>query len=182
MTNEEAISELNRLFPYIREYQKLAREVAHIQDIFQDNGGKLLQVLLVTALKNLDKSREGNDAVDANGNEYELKSVNIQLTKSFSTHHHLNQAIIEKYRKVDWLFAIYDDIELLEIYLLKPKMLEPYYQKWERQYNETGKALNNPKIQVKYVRQNGIKIFTHTDDFKLYQSVINGPLKPTSSN
>ena len=36
MTNEEAISELNRLFPYIREYQKLAREVAHIQDIFQD--------------------------------------------------------------------------------------------------------------------------------------------------
>lgn len=182
MTNEGAISELNRLFPYIREYQKLAREVAHIQDIFQDNGGKLLQVLLVTALKNLDKSREGNDAVDANGNEYELKSVNIQLTKSFSTHHHLNQAIIEKYRKVDWVFAIYDDIELLEIYLLKPKMLEPYYQKWERQYNETGKALNNPKIQVKYVRQNGIRIFTHTDDFKLYQSVINEPLKPTSSN
>lgn len=177
MTNEEAILELNRLFPYIREYQKLARDVAHIQDIFQDNGGKLLQVLLVTSLKNLDKSREGNDAIDSNGNEYELKSVNIQLTTSFSTHHHLNPTIINKYRKVDWVFVIYDDIELLEIYLLKPEMLEAYYQKWEKKYEKTRKPINNPKIQVKYVRQNGIKIFSHTDDYKLYQSVINEPPK-----
>ena len=111
MTNQEAIDELNRLFPYIRKYQKLAREVADIEDIFQDNGGKLLQVLLVTDLKNLTDSREGNDARDKNGNEYELKSVNTQLTKSFSTNHHLNPKIIEKYRKVDWVFAVYDDIE-----------------------------------------------------------------------
>ena len=109
MTNQEAIDELNRLFPYIRKYQKLAREVADIEDIFQDNGGKLLQVLLVTDLKNLTDSREGNDARDKNGNEYELKSVNTQLTKSFSTNHHLNPKIIEKYRKVDWVFAVYDD-------------------------------------------------------------------------
>ncbi len=121
MTNQEAIDELNRLFPYIRKYQKLAREVADIEDIFQDNGGKLLQVLLVTDLKNLTDSREGNDARDKNGNEYELKSVNTQLTKSFSTNHHLNPKIIEKYRKVDWVFAVYDDIELLEIYLMTPR-------------------------------------------------------------
>lgn len=175
MTDIDAITELNRLFPYIREYQNLAKKVAGIQDIFQDNAGKLLQVLLVTGLKNLDGSREGNDAADSNGNEYELKSVNIRLTQSFSTHHHLNPTIIEKYRKVDWVFAIYDDIELLEIFLLKPHMLAPYYQKWETQYNNTGKALNNPKIKVSYVRENGIKIFTHTPDFKLYQSLINEP-------
>lgn len=93
MTNSEAVDKLNRLFPYVREYQKLAKEFAGIQDIFQDNGGKLLQVLLVTGLKNLDNSREGNDAIDSGGNEYELKSVNIRLTKSFSTHHHLNPVI-----------------------------------------------------------------------------------------
>jgi hypothetical protein len=38
--------------------------------------------------------REGNDAVDANGREYELKSVNIELTSAFSTHHHMNPTII----------------------------------------------------------------------------------------
>jgi hypothetical protein len=51
--------------------------------------------------------REGNDAKDSNGNEFELKSVNIALTKSFSTHHHINPRIIEKYRQVDWIFAVY---------------------------------------------------------------------------
>lgn len=75
-----------------------------------------------------------------------MKSVNNQLTKSFSTNHHLNQKIIDKYRKVDWVFAVYDDIELMEIYLMTQKMLEPYYKKWEKQYKENGKDINNPKI------------------------------------
>lgn len=180
MTNQEAIDELNRLFPYIRKYQKLAREVADIEDIFQDNGGKLLQVLLVTDLKNLTDSREGNDARDKNGNEYELKSVNTQLTKSFSTNHHLNPKIIEKYRKVDWVFAVYDDIELLEIYLMTPEMLEPFYSKWELHYKEVGKDLNNPKIPLKYVRENGIPVFKHNEDFTLYQAEINNKPQPTN--
>lgn len=88
------IEKLNNLFPHIREYQKLASELYSINDVFQDNGGKLLQVLMITGLQNLDGSREGNDAVDSEGNEYELKSVNINLTQSFSTNHHLNQHII----------------------------------------------------------------------------------------
>lgn len=172
MTNQEAIDRLNQLFPYIREYQQLAREVANIEDIFQDNGGKLLQVLLVTNLQNLTDSREGNDAKDSNGNEYELKSVNIQLTRSFSTNHHMNQHIIDKYRQVDWVFAVYDDIELMEIYLMTPEMLEPYYTKWETQYNATGKDINNPKIPLKFVRENGILVFRHNDDFTLSSAPI----------
>ena len=172
MTNIKAIAKLNKLFPYIRQYQKLAREVANIEDIFQDNGGKLLQVLLVTNLQNLTDSREGNDAKDTNGLEYELKSVNIQLTKSFSTNHHLNQKIIDKYRKVDWVFAVYDDIELLEIYLMTPDMLEPYYKKWENQYKKNGKDINNPKIPLKFIRENGILVFEHNDDFTLYPAPI----------
>ena len=101
---------LDRLFPHIRQYQELAQKHG-INDIFQDNGGKLLQVLLLTNLKVL-PGREGNDAVDDSGNEYELKSVNIRLTKSFSTHHHMNPNIIEKYRQVDWIFAVYEGIEI----------------------------------------------------------------------
>jgi hypothetical protein len=120
--------------------------------------GKILQVLLHTGLKIL-PGREGNDAIDEYGNEYELKSVNIKLTKSFSTHHHMNPVIIAKYRKVDWIFAVYDGIELLEIYQLKPNDLEHYYTTWEKKwYADGNKDINNPKISLNYVRTHGKRI------------------------
>ncbi len=43
---------LDKLFPYIREYQNLASKHG-INDIFQDNGGKLLQVILITGLESV---------------------------------------------------------------------------------------------------------------------------------
>jgi hypothetical protein len=85
---------LKKLFPAVREYQKLAMKHG-IPDIFQDNGGKILQVCLVLGLSVL-KSREGNDAIDGNGKEYELKTVNLLRTDQFTTHHHLNPVIIKK--------------------------------------------------------------------------------------
>lgn len=149
---------LDKLWPAIEEYQKLA-EMHGINDIFQDNGGKLLQVLLITGLEQL-PGREGNDAIDADGNEYELKSVNIQLTKSFSTHHHMNPTIIAKYRQVDWVFAVYSAIKLLEIWQLSPSDLEFYYTKWEKKWHdEGGKDINNPKIPLKFVSENGKQLY-----------------------
>ena len=149
---------LEKLFAHIRLYQQLA-EKHGIGDIFQDNGGKLLQVLLISGLKIL-PGREGNDAVDESGKEYELKSVNINLTSSFSTHHHMNPVIIEKYRLVDWLFAIYKGIELQSIYLLTPSDLEPYFSGWENKWHSSGgKDINNPKIPVKFVMERGKVIF-----------------------
>ena len=104
--------------------------------------------------------REGNDAIDKDGNEYELKSVNVSRTKSFSTHHHMNPVIIQKYRKVDWIFAVYRGIEILEIYKLTPENLEPYYSRWETKWNnDGGKDINNPKIPLKYVRDVGQLLF-----------------------
>lgn len=145
---------LDDLFPYIQRYQDLASKHG-INDIFQDNGGKILQVLLVTGLEAI-SGREGNDAKDAEGNEFELKSVNIALTKSFSTHHHINPRIIEKYRQVDWIFAIYRGINLLSIYKLSPSDLEYYYRQWEEKWHSKGgKDINNPKIPLKYVMQHG---------------------------
>src|SRR5687768_15119680 len=102
MAAHQDAKKLEALVPKIREYQRLATEHG-INDIFQDNGGKLLQLLLLTGLR-ISPGREGNDAVDDDGNEYELKTVNILLTSSFSTHHHLNHTIIGKYREVDWYF------------------------------------------------------------------------------
>ena len=151
-------AKLDALWPAIREYQRLASEHG-IDDIFQDNGGKLLQVLLITGLVRI-PGREGNDAVDAEGNEYELKSVNIALTKSFSTHHHMNPTIIAKYRQVAWVFAVYQGIELLEIYRLTPNDLSPYYDKWEAKWHDDGgKDINNPKIPVTFVREHGTRLF-----------------------
>lgn len=152
---------LDRLFPYIRQYQDLAQEHG-INDIFQDNGGKLLQVLLLTNLKVL-PGREGNDAVDDSGNEYELKSVNIRLTRSFSTHHHMNPNIIEKYRQVDWIFAVYEGIEIQEIYRLTPQDLEPFFSKWERKWHDDGgKDINNPKIPLSFVKDEGEVLYYAT--------------------
>ncbi len=153
------LEELERLFPYIREYQVLASRHG-IGDIFQDNGGKLLQVLLITGLTCL-VGREGNDAADADGNEYELKSVNLALTRSFSTHHHLNPTILKKYRDVaGWYFAVYRGIELQVIYRMAPALLEPYFTKWEEQWHSSGcKDINNPKIPIKFVAEHGTIVY-----------------------
>ncbi len=159
------LARLQELIPAVREYQQLA-ESEGIKDIFQDNGGKLLQVLIVLGLRDL-PGREGNDAVDELGREYELKSLNRAIgVKGFSTHHHMNPTIITKYRQVDWIFAVYDHIEIGEVYLLTPEQMEPFYTKWETKWhNDGGKDINNPKVPLKYVRQVGTLLF-------------NGPLVP----
>ena len=153
------LAEFQRLVPGLRELQELASRHG-IDDIFQDNGGKILQVLLITGLRRV-VGREGNDAVDDDGQEYELKSVNIALTKSFSTHHHMNPTIIAKYRKVPWIFAVYRSIELLEIYRLEPSEMESWYRKWEDKWHaDGGKDINNPKVPLTYVREHGTKLYS----------------------
>lgn len=159
MTNNHPdLTIFNKIYPNVLKLQKLA-EKHGINDIFQDNGGKLLQVLLITGLEVL-PGREGNDAKDANGNEYELKSVNKLLTQSFSTHHHMNPTIIEKYRKVDWIFAVYEGITLISIHQLKPSDLEYYYTHWVTKWHKEGeKDINNPKIPLNYVIKHGVTIY-----------------------
>lgn len=149
---------LESLLPAIRQYQELATRHG-IYDIFQDNGGKLLQVLMVTGLRIL-PGREGNDAVDSTGKEYELKTVNVELTRSFSTHHHMNPGIIAKYRQVDWIFAIYHHIELQSVYLLTSQQMESFFIHWEQKwYADMGKDINNPKIPVSFVTANGRLVY-----------------------
>ncbi len=152
------IKVLMELFPAIRKYQELATKHG-VRDIFQDNGGKLLQVLLMLGLKVL-PTREGNDAVDEMGVEYELKTVNILLQKQFTTHHHLNPVILKKYRAVPWIFAMYKGIEIEAIYRLEASDLEPWFSQWEAKWHaDGGKDINNPKIPVKFVVRYGKKLY-----------------------
>jgi hypothetical protein len=160
--NVNDINTMKSLFPYIRDYQKLANKYK-IEDIFQDNGGKILQMFLFTGLSPLG-GREGNDARDDSGQEYELKSVNVKLTKSFSTHHHLNHDIIAKYRQVPWIFAVYEDIEIRKIYCVEKQTMEIWYTKWELALSRNGNSpLNNPKVPLSFVESKGVMIYNFSD-------------------
>lgn len=91
--------------------------------------------------------------------EWKMKSINLDTSASgFSTNHHTNYDIIKKYRSVPWTFSIYHGIRLSEIYVMTPQMLEPLYEKWEEKLKYTT-HLNNPKIPVSFVRENGIKVY-----------------------
>jgi hypothetical protein len=155
------LARLEALLPTIRQYQSLASEHG-IDDVFQDNGGKLLQVLLVTGLKVI-AGREGNDAVDEHGQQYELKTVNVLKQRQFTTHHHLNPGIIAKYRQVPWIFAVYEAIEIVAVYRVEPADLEPFFAKWEAKWHADGsKDINNPKISLKHVEAVGTLIYSTT--------------------
>jgi len=72
----------------------------------------------------------------------------------------MNPHIIGKYRQVDWIFAVYEGIELIEIYLLTPAEIEPYFTKWAKKWADDGnKDINNPKIPLKFVRTTGKCIY-----------------------
>ena len=136
-----------------------------------------MQVLLMLGLKII-PGREGNDAVDGSGREYELKSVNIELTHGFSTHHHMNPVIIAKYRKVPWVFAVYRHIVLQTVYLLEPANLEFYFDKWEQKWHADGrKDINNPKIPIKYVMAHGQMIHGTPPDLSIKRK----PRTPTDA-
>lgn len=160
-------AEFDSLWPYIQQFQRLAVRYG-IRDIFQDNGGKYLQLSLILKLLCL-PGREGNDLKDDFGNEFEVKSVNRAIpdakrrTVQFTTHHHLNPTILAKYRKVRWYFAVYDGIELLQIYVLRPEQLEEHFATWEEKYERTGKHLNNPKIKLSFVQQLGELVYVAPD-------------------
>jgi len=148
---------MEKLMPAIRDFQALALKHG-INDIFQDNGGKILQMLLALNLEGI-PGCEGNDAVDEKGREYELKSVNLWLTTSFSTNHHINIPIINKYRGVCWVFAIYESIEMRRAYFMDPDQLEPYFSKWAKKWTDEQKDINNPKIPMKFIMDNGTEIY-----------------------
>ncbi len=156
------LERLNKAFIGIREAQLLADEYG-INDILQDNGGKVLQVLILLGLR-ISPGREGNDAIDSDGNEYELKTINRALRKSagVTTHHHLTKEIIDKYRAVKaWFIAIYEGVELKEIYKVLPTNLEPLFHEWEQRSQAKG-PLNNPKIPMRYILS-GEKVYPLTN-------------------
>ena len=72
----------------------------------------------------------------------------------------MNPGIINKYRKVAWIFAVYKGIELQAIYKVNPEVMEFYFTKWETAWhNRGGRDINNPKIALKFVVERGELIY-----------------------
>ena len=147
--------EIQDLMPGIEKFQELA-EAYGIPDIFQDAGGKMLQLLVAVGLDH-SPGRMGADAKDRLGNEYEIKTIDISTgnTYGFSTNHHIKVDTIRKYRERTWVFAIYDRITLLEVYLVKAEDLEDYFGDWETRLKLGRSHINNPKIAIGHVRRVG---------------------------
>lgn len=155
--------ELEKLQKHLNDYQAIATKYG-IDDIFQDNGGKVLQLISILGLKTL-PGREGNDAVDGYGNQYELKTRNVSKTKYYTTNHHLNFDTISKYRKVDWIFAEYAGINLVRIYWMHPTQLSEIFDAWEAKLRNNGNlSINNPKISAKYVSENGKLLYEQINE------------------
>lgn len=137
-----------------------------ISNIFQDNGAEILQQLIYLNMKAV-PGREGNDGVDINGCEWEMKSLDISKGNAgITTNHHLNAAIIEKYKTVPWSVAIYDGIHLKKIYIVGNEQLRPMFSKWEKQL-ETQESINNPKIPLAYIEEHGILIYSEGDEYPI---------------
>ncbi len=138
-----------------------------INNIFQDNGAEILQQLIYLNMRAA-PGREGNDGIDINGCEWEMKSIDISKNKNagVTTNHHLNKSIIEKYRTVPWSVSVYDGICLKEIYIIGNEQLQPLFSKWEEKL-QTVDSINNPKIPLHYVREHGFLIYSEGDEFPL---------------
>lgn len=178
--DESDLEQLNRALAGCQELQALAVKYG-IPDIFQDNGGKVLQTLIVLGLKSKG-GREGNDAIDDEGSEYELKTVNLSLgtSRGITTHHHLNTRILAKYRSVAaWYIALYEGITLGQIYRLTPAELEPIFAGWERRLRATGDApINNPKIRLRFVLEHGLLVYPTRTERQAGLLPPSSPLKP----
>lgn len=156
--------EVDTIWKQLAVLQEMAQDFG-IDNIFQDNGAEILQQLVYLNMQAV-PGREGNDGVDANGCEWEMKSVDVSRSRSpgITTNHHLTYGIIDKYRTVPWSVSIYDSIHLLKIYVLSPEDLEPLFQQWEEKLRDR-ESLNNPKIPMWFVEQNGRLIFEEGDEF-----------------
>lgn len=167
-SHRDRMQDFNTMWSRLRGLEELAC-VYKISDIAQDNNLKLLQTLVLFDFQN-QPGREGCDAIDRYGHAWELKTVNIDLTSSFSTNHHTNLERIEAFRQERWLFSVYRGIALQEVYAVSPINLEEYFTKWELSVRQkiaehTENAhLNNPKIPLSVVRRVGISVFPVTEN------------------
>jgi hypothetical protein len=143
-----------------------------IHNVFDDGGYKELLMLSLFNLRKL--HREGDDAEDAEGRRYEMKTVarvsstgKRKTSLSITTEHTLTQANIDRYRATFlWIVAVFDQSRPEVIYEIPPAKLERYFSEWEKKLALQGQPvggapnhLNNPKIPLKWIALHGVQVW-----------------------
>lgn len=137
----------------MEDIQKIADKQG-IFDILTDNGIRALQVSVALGFK-LIPGKLGNDLSDNNNNEYELKTTNIKISKSYGSATMLTKPILERFRNTKWIFGEFVGFRLQRIYFIHAAQLEDiYFKKWET-ILQTKSHIGNPKIDVLKIRDIG---------------------------
>ncbi|MEU7590433.1 hypothetical protein AB0A95_29590 [Micromonospora sp. NPDC049230] len=167
----EPTGDIDRLLAQGTDIQAVATSRG-IHNVFDDGGYKELLMLNLFNLRKL--HREGDDAEDAQGRRYEMKTVarvsssgKRKVSLSVTTEHTLTQANIERYRATFlWIVAVFDQSVPEVIYEIPPAKLEPYFALWEAKLASQGQSvggapnhLNNPKIPLKYIASHGAQVW-----------------------
>src|SRR3546814_15131116 len=77
---------------------------------------------------------------------------------------------MNKDRKVCWVFAIYEGIEIRRAYFMPPGSLEAYFRKWESKWLEEQKDIKNPKIPLTFITEHGELVFSDQKNIDLYKA------------
>jgi len=146
-----------------------------IHNVFDDGGYKELLMLSLFNLRKL--HREGDDAEDAEGRRYEMKTVarvsssgRRKTSLSITTEHTLTQTNIDRYRATFlWIVAVFDQSVPEVIYEIPSAKLEPYFAAWEAKLASQGQPvggapnhMNNPKIPLKWIQAHGVQVWPST--------------------
>lgn len=156
--------------------EQLQAEASHhgIHNVFDDGGYKELLILRLFGLEKM--GRTGDDAIDADGRTYEIKTVarvnargERKNSLSVTTEHTLTVENLARYRSVYlWIIAVFDQAQPEAIYEITPDRLEPYFGAWEAKLVKQAAVraeggapvhLNNPKIPLKFVMQHGTRVW-----------------------
>lgn len=158
---------------YIRDILSMADPLesransAGIYNVFEDSGLRTLILCSLLDLRTI-PGRLGDDAIDAYGHRYELKTVNVRKSDGvrrsaypgISTEHTLNEAIIERYRRTTaWVIGIFDGHTPKEVWQVPSAALEATYQNWINLIRVRRDTLNNPKIPFQTVRAQGFCVY-----------------------
>ena len=176
------VGSIDMLVGYGRALQDMA-QVHGIHNVFDDNGYKDLLILTLFGLRKL--GRAGDDAVDAQGRQYETKTVARRSAAGvrkeslgITTEHTMTLPNIQRYRNVFlWIVAVFDGAQPEAVWEISPRALEPFLALWEerlRETDDTGRLvrdhLNNPKIPLKYIAEHGIKVWPPDDATPGYEA------------
>jgi hypothetical protein len=163
MSPSADFDEMQNALDHLAKFQAIASKHG-VHDVFQDNGGRIIQIILALNLKVL-PGRTGNDAVDCEMNQYELKSICVPGCGGFSTSHHLNLKTIEKLKGVSWIFAFFKGNTMFQIYKVSPNKMEKVYSKWINDLRFKD-HLNNPKVSIEFVKTNGVQVWFLNEKYR----------------